>query len=125
MAFNFGRPVEGSAGYSRLPGDKRMADTRRFTRRKLLRGGAALAALAMPAPTLAAAAQRLPARAHAVIRNAYVMTMEMDTGDIKDGDVYVRDGTIVAVGQKLSAPGAASLNGAGMIVLPGLIETHW
>src|SRR5262245_10901687 len=32
---------------------------------------------------------------------------------------------IVAVGTKLSAPGATHINGAGMIVLPGLIETHW
>ena len=32
---------------------------------------------------------------------------------------------IVAVGQKLNAPGATTINGAGMIVLPGFVETHW
>ena len=39
--------------------------------------------------------------------------------------MHVKDGVIVAVGQKLSAPGATTINGAGMIVLPGLVETHW
>ena len=73
----------------------------------------------------AAPAPRLPARGNFVIRNAYVMTMERDTGDIANGDVHVKDGAIVAVGPKLNAPGARAINGAGMIVLPGLVETHW
>jgi cytosine/adenosine deaminase-related metal-dependent hydrolase len=94
-----------------------------------LHGGAALGlygmagrltAIAAPAP-----APRLPARGNIVIRNAYVMTMESGTGDIRDGDVHVKDGVIAAVGQKLSAPGATAINGAGTIVLPGLVETHW
>ena len=53
------------------------------------------------------------------------MTMDKDVGDLKDADVHVRDGAIVAVGQKLSAPGATVIDGRGMIVLPGLVETHW
>jgi len=94
-----------------------------------LHGGAALGlygmagrmtAIAAPAP-----APRLPARGNIVIRNAYVMTMEPGIGDIRDGDVHVKDGVIAAVGQKLNAPGATAINGAGTIVLPGLVETHW
>jgi cytosine/adenosine deaminase-related metal-dependent hydrolase len=80
---------------------------------------------AVPVLAAPAASPRLPARANVVIRNAYVMTMEPDTADIQDGDVHVRDGAIVAVGQKVNAPGATAINGAGMIVLPGLVETHW
>src|SRR5262249_4022754 len=72
-----------------------------------------------------AATPRLPGRGNVVIRGAYVMTMEPATGDIGDADVHVRDGTIVAVGPKLSAPGATVINGKSMIVLPGLVETHW
>ena len=68
--------------------------------------------------------QGLPARGEVVFRNAYVMTMD-SAGDIKDGDVHVKDGVIVAVGQKLNAPGAAEIDGRGAIVLPGLVETHW
>jgi len=98
---------------------------RSLSRRGMLRGSASLAALALAGPSAAAPAQRLPARGHFVIRNAHVMTMERDVGDIANGDVHVRDGAIVAVGTKLNAPGATTINGADMIVLPGLIETHW
>src|SRR5882757_327011 len=106
-----------------------MAGASRVSRRRVLHGGAALGlygmagrmtAIAAPAP-----APRLPARGNIVIRNAYVMTMEPGTGDIRDGDVHVKDGVIAAVGQKLNAPGATAINGAGTIVLPGLVETHW
>ena len=106
-----------------------MTGALQFSRRRVLQGVAAFGAFgpAGLAPALAApaAARRLPARGNVVIRNAYVMTMEQGIGDIKDGDVHVRDGAIVAVGQKLNAPGATTINGAGMIVLPGLVETHW
>ena len=68
---------------------------------------------------------KLPSRGEFVIRNAYVMTMEKDTGDLTDADVHVRKGEIVAIGKKLSAAGAQVIDGRGMIVLPGLIETHW
>jgi 5-methylthioadenosine/S-adenosylhomocysteine deaminase len=67
---------------------------------------------------------RLPVRDSVVIRNAYLMTMDA-AGDIKDGDVHVRDGVIVAVGRNIDAPGAHEISGAGCIVLPGLVETHW
>jgi 5-methylthioadenosine/S-adenosylhomocysteine deaminase len=97
----------------------------RFSRRGILRGSASLAALAATGQSIAAPAARLPARGHFVIRNAHVMTMERDTGDIAGCDVHVRDGVIVAVGPKLSAGGATTINGDGMIVLPGLVETHW
>ena len=100
----------------------------RLERRALLSGAAASALIAAcpagaaPRPS---AAPKLPARANVVIRNAYVMTMEKDVGDLKDADVHVRDGAIVAVGQKLNAPGASVIDGPGMIVMPGLVETHW
>ena len=40
-------------------------------------------------------------------------------------DVHVANGAIVAVGPNLKAPGATVIDGRGMIVLPGLVETHW
>jgi 5-methylthioadenosine/S-adenosylhomocysteine deaminase len=101
-----------------------------ISRRQLLGGvsASALPVSALPTGARAAprpAAAKLPARANVVIRNAYVMTMEKDVGDLKDADIHVRDGAIVAVGQKLNAPGASIIDGRGMIVMPGLIETHW
>jgi cytosine/adenosine deaminase-related metal-dependent hydrolase len=69
-------------------------------------------------------AGRLPERGETVIRNAYVMTMDT-AGDLPGADVHVRQGAIVAVGRSIAAPGAQEISGNGMIVLPGLVETHW
>ena len=66
----------------------------------------------------------LPSRDEFVIRNAYVMTMDA-AGDLADADVHVKGGTIAAVGRKLAAGSAIVIDGGGMIVLPGLVETHW
>jgi hypothetical protein len=67
-----------------------------ISRRRILRDGIALGALGLagfPAASAwgaPAATPKLPARGNMVIRNAYVMTMEPGTPDIKDGDVHVR-----------------------------------
>ena len=67
-----------------------------------------------------------PASARGVVfRNAYVMTMDAALGDIPGGSVHVRNGEIVAVGRDVDAPGARVIAGEDMIVLPGLVETHW
>ena len=50
--------------------------------------------------------------------------MDPDIGDIAVGDVHVRDGEIVAVGPDLGARGAR-IDGRGMVVMPGLVDTHW
>ncbi|MGA8495649.1 MAG: amidohydrolase family protein [Xanthobacteraceae bacterium] len=97
-----------------------------MSRRHLLRAAAALAASGA-APGFAAVSQgapALPARGAFVIRNAYVMTMD-EAGDIANADVHVANGAIVAVGQNLKAPGVTVIDGQAMIVLPGLVETHW
>jgi cytosine/adenosine deaminase-related metal-dependent hydrolase len=99
-----------------------------ISRRAMLGGVSAVACAGLPFANAAprpSTGTKLPARGNVVIRNAYVMTMEKDVGDLKDADVQVRDGAIVAVGQKLNAPGAAAIDGRGMIVMPGLVETHW
>jgi cytosine/adenosine deaminase-related metal-dependent hydrolase len=67
----------------------------------------------------------LPARGQYLIRNAHVLTMDRNAGDIAGGDVHVLNGEIVAVGARLSAAAAKVIDGRGMIVLPGLVETHW
>jgi 5-methylthioadenosine/S-adenosylhomocysteine deaminase len=54
-----------------------------------------------------------------------VMSMDPITGDVARGDVHLRNGEIVAVGRDLAAPAAEVIDGDGMIVLPGLVETHW
>src|SRR4030095_13114674 len=59
------------------------------------------------------------------IRDAYLMTMEPAVGDLPGANVHVRGGQIVAVGPAVDSPGAEVIDGRGMIVLPGLVETHW
>lgn len=59
-----------------------------------------------------------------VVRGGYVMTMDAQ-GDVPDGDVHIADGVIVDVGRGIEAPGAEVVDARGMIVLPGLVETHW
>jgi 5-methylthioadenosine/S-adenosylhomocysteine deaminase len=103
-----------------------MMNLMQMHRRGFMRGVAALGAasaftstgFAQPSPP------QLPARGEFVIRNAYVMTMDI-AGDIVGGSVHVRNGDIVAVDKDIAAPNARVIEGAGMIVLPGLIETHW
>jgi 5-methylthioadenosine/S-adenosylhomocysteine deaminase len=67
---------------------------------------------------------RLPARTNFVIRDAHVLTMDPQIGDIPKGDVVVRSGRIAAVGTNLHARGR-EIDGRNTIVLPGLVDTHW
>ena len=96
---------------------------------KLVAAGAAatvarpFAAHAQPAAPVSASA--LPPRGEFVVRGGHVLTMDPDLGDFPAADVHVRDGTIVAVGPNLSAAGAEILDGRGMIVAPGFVDTHW
>jgi cytosine/adenosine deaminase-related metal-dependent hydrolase len=61
-----------------------------------------------------------------LVRGGYVITMDPATGDIPGGDVLVSRGMIAAVGTGLAAPdGASELDATGMIVAPGLVDTHW
>jgi cytosine/adenosine deaminase-related metal-dependent hydrolase len=100
-------------------------------RRDFIRGAAALGTTGLFASPLMAQAQRgdagasrLPARGEFTIANAYVMTMDGSLGDIADASVHVRNGEIIAVGKDVSG-GGEKIDGAGMIVMPGLVETHW
>ncbi len=100
-------------------------------RRSFMRGagalGAAVASGLFSSPLMAqtgGGAARLPARGEFTIANAYVMTMDGALGDIADGAVHVKDGAIVAVGKDVQG-GGEKIDGTGMIVMPGLVETHW
>jgi 5-methylthioadenosine/S-adenosylhomocysteine deaminase len=101
-------------------------------RRSFMRGAAALGVVGasgvLSSPLMAqaqsgAGAARLPARGEFTIANAYVMTMDRNLGDFTSGSVHVNNGEIVGVGQ--GASGGERIDGSGMIVMPGLVETHW
>src|SRR4051794_31914715 len=104
-----------------------------LSRRRLLRGATALTTvalapkrlLAQPARNAAAPPAPLPPRGELLIRGATVLTMDPAVPDLVGGDVHVRDGAIVAVAQKIEAPTAQVIDGAGMICIPGFIDTHF
>ena len=105
-----------------------------ISRRAILQGATALAAsVAGPGDLLAQATTRtaagpgapLPPRSEFVIRGAIVLTMDSKLGDFATGDVHVRDGAIIAVAPKIDAASAQSVDGRGMICMPGFIDTHW
>jgi cytosine/adenosine deaminase-related metal-dependent hydrolase len=60
-----------------------------------------------------------------LITGGFVLTMDSELGELPVGDVHIRDGEIVAVGEQVSAPQAQRIDGTDMIVLPGLVDTHW
>ncbi|MBL0421753.1 amidohydrolase family protein [Ramlibacter sp. AW1] len=72
-----------------------------------------------------ASAGPLPSRSEWLLRGGHVLTMDGSLGDLPVGDVHVREGTIVAVGPKLDAPGAQVVDCRERIVLPGFVDTHW
>jgi 5-methylthioadenosine/S-adenosylhomocysteine deaminase len=89
--------------------------------------GAAGAAGVLSSPLTAQAQQgrgKLPTRGEFTITNAYVMTMDGALGDIEGGSVHVRNGEIIAVGKGIKG-GGQTIDGKGMFVMPGLVETHW
>jgi 5-methylthioadenosine/S-adenosylhomocysteine deaminase len=66
------------------------------------------------------------ARGALVLRGGYVITMDPATGDLPGADVLVSEGLIAAVGPSLTVPPACrELDAHGMVVAPGLVDTHW
>ncbi|HUF71287.1 MAG TPA: amidohydrolase family protein [Gammaproteobacteria bacterium] len=98
----------------------------RLTRRQIGQLAASLGGLAAVGGLRAQPGSAvLPPRQHLVLRNAYVLTMDAAVGDLPAADVEIRDGTIAAVGEALAAPGAETIDASDMLLLPGLVETHW
>lgn len=58
-----------------------------------------------------------------LVKGGIVLTMDPVLGDVL-GDVLIEDEHVTAVGSGLSAEGAEEIDARGMIVLPGLIDTH-
>ncbi|MFP2926187.1 amidohydrolase family protein [Pyxidicoccus sp. 3LG] len=59
-----------------------------------------------------------------LIKGGAVLSMDPSVGDFARGDVLIEGKKIIAVGPHLHAPGAAVIDAAGMIVMPGFVDTH-
>jgi 5-methylthioadenosine/S-adenosylhomocysteine deaminase len=66
-----------------------------------------------------------PERGNYLIDGGIVVTVDPDLGILDPGQILVRNGEIVAVGRDLDAEGAEVIDARRMIVMPGLIESHW
>ena len=66
-----------------------------------------------------------PRRGHYLIQGGSVVSMDPDVGTLRSADVHVQDGRIVGVGAGLDAPGAEVLDASRMIVMPGLVDSHF
>ena len=60
-----------------------------------------------------------------LIKGGAVITVDPARGTLPKADVLVRDGEISEIGADLAADGAEVVEAADMIVMPGLIDTHY
>jgi cytosine/adenosine deaminase-related metal-dependent hydrolase len=71
------------------------------------------------------AGRRPGERSDYLIKGGSVVSVDPAIGILPRGDVHVRNGVIVDVGEELPANGAEVIDAARMIVMPGLVETHF
>src|ERR1700722_12969650 len=60
-----------------------------------------------------------------LIKGGAVITVDPAIGTLPKADVLVRDGVIVSVGPTLSANDAEVIDASRMIVMPGMVDTHY
>jgi 5-methylthioadenosine/S-adenosylhomocysteine deaminase len=101
------------------------------SRRDFLKASMVLGAAAAVATFAAGAAQaqEMPSGTgeegrRVLIRGGHVLSMDPQVGDFAEADVLVSGRTIEALGPNLDAGDAEIIDAAGMIVMPGFIDTH-
>ncbi len=60
-----------------------------------------------------------------LIKDGAVITVDPRRGTLPKADVLVRDGAIEEIGADLAAPDAEIIDASDMIVMPGLIDSHY
>lgn len=59
-----------------------------------------------------------------IIKNAYVLTMDPDLGDLKSGVVVIEDGRITEIGENTKESAETVIDAKHSVVMPGLVNTH-
>src|SRR5262245_21575344 len=60
-----------------------------------------------------------------LIKGGCVVTMDPQLRELPQGDVLIENGRIAAIAPRLDAPdGTETIDAAGMIVMPGLVNGH-
>ena len=68
--------------------------------------------------------RRFDPKQKVLIRGATIVSMDPVVGDFLTGDVLIEGDTIAAVGATVDAADAIVIEAGGMIVMPGLVDTH-
>lgn len=77
----------------------------------------------IPVETDATRKPTVVTKGNCLIRDGYIITVTKDV--IPDGDILIKNGKIVAIGQHLTAPtGTTIIDAKGKIVTPGIIDAH-
>ena len=64
-------------------------------------------------------------RGNYLIRNGAVVTVDPDLGTFPKADILIGDGVIDRIGADLPADGAEVIDASDMIVMPGLVDSHY
>ena len=100
----------------------------KHSRRGFLTGGVALAAGAATAqnPSDSGVVDRLKRAQRILLQGGIVLTLDPTLRDFERADVLIEGKRIAAVGPNLAAQArsAVVVNAAGMIVMPGFVDTH-
>lgn len=96
----------------------------RLSRRSML----SLSAAGVSSFALPAFAERGMGQRHRggrlLFRNATILSIDPNIGNLAPGDLLVKNGKIEAIGHGLSAHGAHVVDLSGKIVMPGFVDTH-
>ena len=60
-----------------------------------------------------------------LIKDAIVLSIDPDIGELPRASILIEDGKIAAVGPNVTADGAKVIDATGDIVIPGFIDTHY
>jgi 5-methylthioadenosine/S-adenosylhomocysteine deaminase len=101
----------------------------RPSRRRILKAGAALIAVASATQTRSAAAQtdadlaRLQGARRILLKGGIVLSLDRQIGDFAQADVLIEDGKIREVRPHIAAD-AVIIDAGNRILLPGFVDTH-
>ncbi|KVN53242.1 amidohydrolase [Burkholderia anthina] len=59
-----------------------------------------------------------------LIKGGQIISMDPDVGDLANGDILIDGERIAAIGEQIDVDGANIIDATGMIVIPGLVDTH-
>jgi cytosine/adenosine deaminase-related metal-dependent hydrolase len=59
-----------------------------------------------------------------VIRGGTVISMDRAVGDLERGDILIEGNKIARIAPQIEVSDAKVIDAAGMIVMPGFIDTH-